>query len=157
MDTLQKIKELLSQKYYPFISVSDDYKKSKSVTIHDKDSGAIFEIIEDSVYSFKDHKGNFWLTIPETCIVNKQRFYPVVGDRLTCDKIQYSFTTKEAVIEMATHYFKDFIDPYYGFKAVIHGMYFFENKDDKSDKYFVIFQEFKSRKHDEIKAFISCN
>lgn len=157
MHTVQKIMMLISQKYYPFINVSDNYKKSKSVTIHNSDSGSLFRVIEDSLYSFQDQDKNCWVTIPENCIVNGQKIYPAVGDVLTCNDIPYSFTTKEVIVQMAIDYFEEFIDPHYGIRTVMHGMYFFENEDDKRDKYFVVFQEFKSRIHDKIEAFISCN
>ncbi|WP_428229417.1 hypothetical protein [Flavobacterium sp.] len=157
METVQKIIALVRQKYYPFIIVLDDYTKNKSISVHDSDSGALFTVVDDIVYSFRDEKANYWLTIPETCKVNGQKIYPVVGDTLICDGIQYLFTTKEAIVEMAVNYFEDFIDPHYGIKIVMQGMSFFENKNDKSDSYFVIFQKFKSRKHDKIKAFISSN
>jgi hypothetical protein len=157
MNTVEKIIKLISQKYYPFITVLGNYKKDRSATIHDKNNDTVFTVLENTMYSFKDQNKSYWLTIPENCVLNGQKIYPAVGDVIRCEGIPYSFTTQEAVVEMAANYFEDFIDPHYGFNTVMRGMSFYEDEDDKRDKYFVVFQVFKSRFHEEIEAYISSN
>lgn len=157
MEIIKKFNELITQKYYPLISIIGNYKKDKNIIIHNTVSDVAFEAFEDSLYKFKDEEKNFWMTIPKKIIINDKRFYPVVGNVLTCDGVKYRFTTKEIVIEMASAYFKKFIDPHYGIQTIVHGLSFFENSDDKTDRYWVVFQKFKSLKHNQIEAFISSN
>ncbi|MCP2025367.1 hypothetical protein L1276_000507 [Flavobacterium sp. HSC-32F16] len=158
MQTQELLQNLLTQKYIKSIVIEGNYMTNKSAVLLDSQNGTVFSVSADFLFYFKDKSNNGWLTIPEELILNGKKYYPQLGDSITKnDGTTYYFTTKEAVIEMASSYFKKFIDPHYGIQTIVHGLSFFENIDDKSDIYWVIFQKFKSRKHQQIEAFVSSN
>lgn len=157
METMKRIHELIAQKYYPFIAVIGNYKQDKNIIVHNTDNNVVFEILHGSICRFKDEENNLWLTIPQKFVINGKRYYPEAGDVFTCDDVQYRFTTKEVIVEKAFNYFKEFKNPFYGIERVVSCVYFFENSDDKTDKYLMIYEKFKSSLHQEIDAYVSSN
>ncbi|WP_433810752.1 hypothetical protein [Flavobacterium johnsoniae] len=157
MQSQELLQNLLSQKYRKPIVTKGDYKTRKSAALLDTDNGTFFNVSADFLFYFKDKNDNVWLTIPKELIINGKIYYPKPGDSFTNLGTTHYFTTKEAVIEMAYSYFKQFENPHYGIERVTNGMYFFENSGGKTDKYFVVFQKFKSSNHPQIEAYISSN
>lgn len=157
MQITEKAFQLLSQKFYSRIVIVGDYKKNKHVGLLDKENDTLFTVSNNFLYSFKDKYGNVWLTIPKSLVINEREYSPTVGDTVTYEGIEYSFTTKEAVVELATKYFENFIDPDFGILMVMQVMYFFENKKNKKVKHPVAFKKFKYKIHDKIEAFTFCN
>lgn len=158
MQTNEILQNLLTERYIKPIVVEGNYAACKSAALLNPESGTVFSVASDFLFMFQDQNRNGWLTIPNQLTINGKKYYPKLGDRIiNNDGTTYSFTTKEAIIEMAYNYFKEYINHHFGIQTVIEGMSFFENSDDKTDKYFVVFQKFKSRIHPQIDAFISSN
>lgn len=107
MQTTQKITELLSRKYLPNISILGNYLSCNYTSILDTNNGTIFIVSNNHLISFKDQNKNHWFTIIESFQADGKQYYPQLGDFYTLNSgIQYSFTTKEDIIKMATAYFE---------------------------------------------------
>lgn len=156
IQTHKKAIELISQKYFSRIVAFGDKKHATPHSLLDNKTSTLFSI-SNSHCTFRDHNGNLWITIPETLMVNKKRYYPVIGDTYSCDEITISFCAIETIVEMATNYFEKFIDPYYGFDLNWNLNFFCEETEGEKIRYQLVESKFKSSQHHEIDAYISFN
>lgn len=106
MPLTKKITDLLSKKYNSNISILGTYTSSKYTSILDNDNGTIFIVSDSDLYSFKDQDSNLWVNVTDSFHANGQEHQPEHGKSYTLDHgVQYRFTTKEAIVEMAADYF----------------------------------------------------
>lgn len=102
----QKVTELLSQKFNSNICIYGSFPKSKYTSILDVNNGTNFITSDNLVYSFKDHERHRWFTVVHSFHANGKEYFPNIGDHYTLENgIQYSFTTKDEIVEMAVAYF----------------------------------------------------
>lgn len=107
MPLTKKITDLLSKKYNSNISILGTYTSSKYTSILDNDNGTIFIVSDADLYSFKDQDRNLWVNVTDSFHADGKEHYPIMGESYKLDHgVQYSFTTKEAIVEMATDYFE---------------------------------------------------
>ncbi|WP_289660948.1 hypothetical protein [Flavobacterium panacagri] len=157
MQTIQKVIELLSQKYKSRISILNNNLDGRFSSILDTKNGTMFSVSFDSLYVFKDSDNNFWSTTPRSFIYNDKKYYPKAGEEYTRkDGIKYIFTTREEVLEKAAAYFGKFIDSNYGIKIVNQKLFFYEGRD-KTEKIDLNHQKFKSKLFGKIDTYISFN
>ncbi|TRX31901.1 hypothetical protein FNW52_18080 [Flavobacterium sp. ZT3R18] len=155
MQQLEKVIELLTQKYNSSISVFGKNKDGKQKSIIDTENGTLFTVSNDSVYiTFTDKDGNIWLTVPKSFIFNDQRYYPAIGSEYTrSDGQKYTFVTQEVVVSMARDYFEKFVDENYGIEKRLNYLLF----SYEGDQYVGDYNRFKSKIHNKIDAYISNN
>ncbi|UUF13766.1 MULTISPECIES: hypothetical protein [Flavobacterium] len=102
----QKVTELLSQKFNSNICIYGSFPKSKYTSILDVNNGTNFITSDNLVYSFKDNERHRWFTVVHSFHANGKEYFPSIGDHYTLENgIQYSFTTKDEIVEMAVAYF----------------------------------------------------
>ena len=107
MLTSQKITELLSQKYNSNISLLGNYLSSNYSSILDVNNGTLFIVSNALLFSFQDEYSNFWLTVVKSFHANGKLCHPKVGELYHVnDGVNYHFTTKEVIVEMAVAYFE---------------------------------------------------
>jgi hypothetical protein len=152
MKTIERAIHLLNQKYLLPIIVIGNNINSKRKSILNTEDGTLFTI-SNSQYTFKDHNGNFWLTIPKRLIINEKRYYPTLGDNYTCNGINYFFKSEKEIIFIATTYFENFIFTDYRLEKDISWHLFF----DDGERYVVPYTCFKSDKYTKIQVTISYN
>jgi hypothetical protein len=154
MQQLEKVIELLTQKYNSSISVCGKNKDGKQNSIINTENGTLFTVSNNSLYTFTDKDGNMWLTVPKSFIFNDQRYYPSIGNEYTrSDGLKYTFVNKEVVVSIARDYFEKFVDQNYGIKKKLSNMLFLY----EGDQYVVDYNRFKSKIHNKIDAYISNN
>jgi hypothetical protein len=156
MKTEKKITKLLTQKYTSEIAVFASNRDIKRKCVLDTDNGTLFTVSDNAIFCYRDKDQNHWVTVPRSFIINETVHYPVVGDEFTLNNgAKYYFTTKEAVIAIATIYFEKFVDKNYGIKKKFSYLNFLD--ESCSYKYYAEFKRFKSKTHDKIEAYMSYN
>lgn len=111
MPLTKKIAELMSQKYNTNIAIMGDYEISNHTSILDNDNGTILVVSNRDQFYFKDRHRNIWLSVLDPFQIDGKQHYPELGDSYTLNHgVQYSFTTKEAIVEMAFNYFEKHVD-----------------------------------------------
>ncbi|MBE8724239.1 hypothetical protein C4F50_04690 [Flavobacterium sp. KB82] len=157
METEKIISELIKQNYYDFIDVFGDYTKDQNVIIINTKNNVVFEIMNGSSCRFEDEDNNFWLTIPETLIINDHRYYPKLGNIFIIDEVKYIFNAMEMIVERAYNYFKEFKNPMYGIESLMTCLYLSEITGDRRDKNVVVYQQFKPCVREGIDTYIYSN
>ncbi|KIA97309.1 hypothetical protein OA93_15400 [Flavobacterium sp. KMS] len=156
MQIEKKVTELLTQKYTSEIAVFASNRDIRRKCILDTDNGTLFTVSDNAIYSYRDKDQNYWVTVPKSFIINQTVHYPVVGDEFTLKNgVKYYFTTKEAVIAIATTYFEKFTDNNYGIKKKFSYLIFLD--ESCTSKYYAEFKRFKSKTHEKIEAYLSYN
>ena len=108
MPLTKKITDLLSKKYNSNISILGNYTSSTYTSILDNDNGTIFIVSDSDLYSFKDQDRNLWVNVTDSFHSDGKEHHPEMGKSYNLDHgVQYSFTTKEAIVEMAASYFEN--------------------------------------------------
>lgn len=111
MPLTKKIAEIMSQKYNTNITIMGDYEDSNHTSILDNDNGTILVVSDKNQFYFKDQHRNLWLSVLDSFHIDGKQYHPELGDSYTLNHgVQYSFTTKEAIVEMASHYFEKHAD-----------------------------------------------
>ncbi|MBJ2126690.1 hypothetical protein [Flavobacterium sp. IB48] len=111
MPLTKKIVELTSKKYSTNITILGDYEDSDNTSILDNDNGTILVVSDKDQFYFKDQHRNLWLSVLDSFHIDGKQHYPELGDSYTLKHgVQYSFTTKEAIVEMASNYFAKHAD-----------------------------------------------
>ncbi|GAA3746126.1 hypothetical protein GCM10022422_33020 [Flavobacterium ginsengisoli] len=111
MPLTKKIIELLSKKFNTNITILGDYEKSNNTSILDNDNGTILVVSNRDQFYFKDLHRNLWLSVLDPFHIDGKQYYPQLGDSYTLNHgVQYSFATKEAIVEMASNYFAKHAD-----------------------------------------------
>lgn len=98
--------DIFSRKYSKDISVfnSVDFKSLANIY-----TGAVFTILNNENFSFKDNSGNIFSTVPNEYRVNEMVIYPHEGMIITFENdTTHTFTSKEEIEELATAYFEPF-------------------------------------------------
>jgi hypothetical protein len=111
MPITKKIVELTSKNYSTNISILGDYENSNNTSILDDNNGTILVVADRDQFYFKDQHRNLWLSVLDPFHIDGKKYHPELGDSYTLNHgVQYSFTTKEAIVEMASHYFEKHAD-----------------------------------------------
>jgi hypothetical protein len=111
MPLTKKIAELTSRKYNTNITIMGNYEGSNNTSILDNSNGTILVVSDRDQFYFKDQDRNLWLSVLDSFHIDGKQHYPEIGDSYTLNHgVQYSFTTKEAIVEMASHYFEKHAD-----------------------------------------------
>ncbi|WP_431242106.1 hypothetical protein ACQ9BO_19530 [Flavobacterium sp. P21] len=107
MPLTKKITELLSKKYNSNITILGTYANTSYTSILDNENGTIFLISDADLYSFIDQNRNYWVTPVDSFHANGKDHNPKLGESYITDSgTAYSFTSKEAIVEMAIEYFE---------------------------------------------------
>ncbi|MEN2488600.1 hypothetical protein AAYQ05_12445 [Flavobacterium sp. B11] len=110
MPLTKKLAALLSKKFNTNITILEDVD-SNTFSILDNDNGTILVISNRDQFYFKDQHRNLWLSFLESFHVDGKQYDPKMGDSYTLNNgVQYNFTTKESILEMASNYFEKHID-----------------------------------------------
>ncbi|WP_123906998.1 hypothetical protein [Flavobacterium anhuiense] len=111
MPLTKKIAELMSKKYNTNITILGDYEGSNHTSILDNDNGTILVVSDRNQFYFKDRHRNLWLSVLDPFQIDGKKHFPELGDSYTLNHgVQYSFTTQEAIVEMASLYFAKHAD-----------------------------------------------
>jgi hypothetical protein len=88
-----------------------DFEYNNHTSILDDDNGTILVVSDRNQFYFKDHHRNLWPSVLDPFHVDGKQHYPELGDSYILNHgVQYSFTTKEAIVEMAFNYFEKHAD-----------------------------------------------
>lgn len=111
MPLTKKITELTSKKYSTNITIMGDYEGSNNTSILDNDNGTILVVSDRDQFYFRDPQRNLWLSVLDSFHIDGKQHHPELGDSYTLNHgVQYSFTTKETIVEMASNYFERHAD-----------------------------------------------
>lgn len=111
MPLTKKIAELTSKNYNTNITIMGDYEGSNHTSILDNDNGTILVVSNKDQFYFKDQHRNLWLSVLDPFQIDGKQHYPKLGDSYLLNHgAQYSFTTKETIVEMAFNYFDKHAD-----------------------------------------------
>ncbi|WP_433764171.1 hypothetical protein [Flavobacterium ginsenosidimutans] len=111
MPLKKKIAKIMSQKYNTNITILGDYESSNYTSILDDNNGTILVVSDSDQFYFKDRHRNLWLSVLDPFHIDGKQHFPELGDSYTLNHgVQYSFTTKEAIVEMASVYFDKHAD-----------------------------------------------
>jgi len=111
MPLTKKITELVSKKYNTNITIMGDYEGSNNTSILDDTNGTILVVSDRDQFYFKDQNRNLWLSVLDPFHIDGKQHHPELGDSYTLNHgVQYSFTTKEAIVDMASSYFEKHSD-----------------------------------------------
>lgn len=107
MPIQHKIVELMSKKYKTNITVMGNYESSNYTSILDNDNGTILVVSDTDQFSFKDQHRNLWLNVTDPFHADGKQHFPQLGESYKMSHgAEYSFTTKEAILDMAVEYFE---------------------------------------------------
>lgn len=96
----------MSDKYRSNITILGNFESSTFTSILDNNNGTIFIVSDSDLISFKDQHCNIWVNTLDSFHANGKEHYPKLGESYKIhDETFYHFTSKEAIVEMASQYF----------------------------------------------------